>query len=108
MKSLTNQHWISLSGEPITGRIPPTLRIMNGVEPTPPQMGEIAHHYKLMTLALKVSIIPYMVQERTLVDGTRVRMVSSYGVDTVMVWPKALGQRGGTELFREVNRDFIR
>ena len=97
MKSLTNQHWISLSGEPITGRIPPTLRIMNGVEPTPPQMGEIAHHYELMTLALKVSIIPYVVQERTLVDGTRVRMVSSYGVDTVMVWPKALGQRGGTE-----------
>lgn len=87
MKSLTNQHWTSLSGEPITGRIPPTLRIMNGVEPTPLQMGEIAHHYKLMTHALKVSIIPYMVQERTLVDGTRVRMVSSYGVDTVMVWP---------------------
>ncbi len=87
MKSLTNQHWTSLSGEPITGRIPPTLRIMNGVEPTPPQMGEIAHHYKLMTLALKVSIIPYMVQERTLVDGTRIRMVSNYGTDTVMVWP---------------------
>jgi hypothetical protein len=97
VKSLTNQHWTSLSGEPITGRIPPTLRIMNGVEPTPPQMGEIAHHYKLMTLAMKVSIIPYMVQERTLVDGTRVRMVSSYGVDTVMAWP-AGGKKNNFDL----------
>ena len=95
MKSLTNQHWTSLSGEPITGRIPTTLRIMNGVEPTPPQMGEIAHHYKLMTLAMKVSVIPYMVQERTLVDGTRVRMVSSYGVDTVMAWPTGGSSEGG-------------
>ena len=97
MKSLTNQHWTSLSGEPITGRIPPTLRIMNGVEPTPPQMGEIAHHYKLMTLAMKVSVIPYMVQERTLVDGTRIRMVSSYGTDTVMVWPTG-GKKNNFEL----------
>jgi hypothetical protein len=36
---------------------------------------------------MKVSVIPFLIQERTLTDGTRIRMVSSYGTDTVMVWP---------------------
>ena len=85
--SLVNQNWIGLNGEPVTGRVPPRMVVMNGVEPSPQQMGMIAHHYKLLTYMMKVSVIPYMVQERTLVDGTRVRVVSSYGVDTVMVWP---------------------
>ena len=84
--SLANQNWISLNGEPITGRIPPRLLVMNGVQPNPQQMGEVAHHYKLLTFMMKVAVVPYLVQERTLRDGTRIRMVSSYGVDTVMVW----------------------
>ena len=87
MKSLVNQQWIGLSGEPVTGRIPPRLLVMNGVEPTPGQMGLIAHHYKLLTYALHTAVIPFLIQERTLVDGTRIRMVSNYGTDTVMVWP---------------------
>lgn len=99
MKSLVNQQWIGLSGEPVTGRIPPRLLVMNGVEPTPGQMGLIAHHYKLLTYALHTAVVPYMVQERTLVDGTRIRMVSNYGTDTVMVWPvggatKQIANRG--------------
>jgi hypothetical protein len=85
--SLVNQNWIGLNGEPVTGRIPPRLLVMNGVQPNPQQMGMIAHHYKLLTYMMQVSVIPHLVQERTLVDGTRIRMVSSYGTDTVMVWP---------------------
>lgn len=85
--SLRNQNWTDLHGNPITGRVPPVLQVMNGVPPNPQQMGMIAHHYKLLTYMMKVSVIPYLVQERTLPDGTRIRMVSDYGVDTVMVWP---------------------
>jgi hypothetical protein len=85
--SLVNQNWIGLNGEPVTGRIPPRLLVMNGVQPNPQQMGMIAHHYKLLTYMMKVSVIPFLIQERTLTDGTRIRMVSSYGTDTVMVWP---------------------
>ena len=91
--SLVNQNWTGLHGEPVTGRIPPRLRVMNGVQPDSQQMGMIAHHYKLLTYMMKVSVIPYLVQERTLADGTRIRMVSSYGTDTVYVWaPKEEGE----------------
>ena len=88
--SLVNQNWIGLNGEPVTGRIPPRLLVMNGVQPNPQQMGMIAHHYKLLTYMMKVSVIPFLIQERHLTDGTRIRMVSSYGTDTVMVWPASL------------------
>jgi hypothetical protein len=70
------------------------MLVMNGVQPNPQQMSMIAHHYKLLTYMMKVSVIPFLIQERTLVDGTRIRMVSSYGVDTVMVWPT-----GGSDSF---------
>ena len=85
--SLVNQNWIGLDGEPVTGRIPPRLRIMNGVQPNQQQMGMIAHHYKLLTYTTKVSVAPFLIQERHLTDGTRIRMVSNHGTDTVMVWP---------------------
>lgn len=93
--SLVNQNWTGLHGEPITGRIPPRLLVMNGVQPNPQQLGMIAHHYKLLTYAMQVSVIPFLIQERHLTDGTRIRMVSSYGTDTVMVWPTG---GGGDEL----------
>lgn len=92
--NLRNHNWTDLQGDPITGRMPPRMVVMNGVRPTPGQMGMVAHHYQLMTYALKVSIIPYMVQERTLTDGTRIRMVSNYGQDTVFVWPAGGGDAG--------------
>ena len=85
--SLRNQNWMSLHGKPITGRTPPRTVIMNGVQMSSQQAGEVAYHYKLLTYKMNTSIIPYMVQERRLSDGTRVRLVSSYGEDTVFVWP---------------------
>lgn len=85
--SLRNHHWTSLSGEPITGRVPPRLLVMNDAQLSQRQLGEVAHCYRMLSLAMLVSIIPYMVQERRLLDGTRVRLVSSYGEDTVYVWP---------------------
>lgn len=114
--SLRNQHWISLSGATTTGKVPPRLFVMNGAAMSPQQAGEVAHHYKLLTHKMAVSVIPYMVQERTLADGTRVRLVSSYGKDSVFVWPAsgksadASGARGfiaaATAAFLELGVDF--
>jgi len=59
--SLVNQNWIGLHGEPVTGRIPPRMLVMNGVQPNPQQMSMIAHHYKLLTYMMKVSVIPFLV-----------------------------------------------
>jgi len=95
--NLRNHNWTDLQGNAITGRAPPRMIVMNSVSPSPQQMGMVAHHYQLMTYAMKVSVIPYMVQERTLTDGTRIRMVSSYGQDTVYVWP-AGGDGSNVEL----------
>lgn len=84
-----DRNWLGLGGNPNTGRTPPVLCVMNGVQPSPQQMSLIAQCYRQQHDMRLTSITPYMVQERTLPDGTRVRMVSGYGVDKVMVWTAA-------------------
>lgn len=84
-----DRNWLDLGGKPNTGRTPPVLCVMNGVQPSPQQMSWIAQCYRQQHDMRLTSITPYMVQERTLPDGTRVRMVSGYGADKVMVWTAA-------------------
>ncbi len=85
MSNLVNQHWITIGGEPVTGRIPPRL-IVYGPELTKGQAGEVAHIYKLFCDANLVALGDYQVRNRVLSDGSRVRCVSINGVDTVYVW----------------------
>lgn len=87
MKNLLGTYWISLAGQPAIGRVPPSLQIMNGVHPSPQQLNQIARHYGVLVEAMHTSVAPYMRRERILGDGTFIRMVSSYGVDTLQVWP---------------------
>lgn len=88
MSRLVNQNWINFNGEPVTGRTPPSV-IVYGPPMTAQQQGEVAHAYKLFTDANLVSLGGYQVRNRTLSDGTRVRMLSINGVDTVQVWTSA-------------------
>lgn len=85
--SLLNQHWQSFSGEPITGRTPPQTRIMNDVPMNALQAAGVAHAYKLFTDAVSVTSSKFLTRDRTLLDGTRVRLASNQGIDVVMVWP---------------------
>lgn len=85
MSQLANPHWIAFNGEPITGRTPPTV-IVYGPPMTPQQQVEVAHAYRLFTTANLLALGGYQVRNRTLSDGTRVRMLSINGVDTVQVW----------------------
>lgn len=89
-----DRNWLGLGGKPHTGRTPPVLCVMNGVQPSPQQMSWIAQCYRQQHDMRLTSVTPYMVQERTLPDGTRVRMVSGYGVDKVMVWTAAAAESG--------------
>ena len=87
MSTLRNQHWLTIAGEPIAGRTPPQLRIY-GPELTPVQLGLVARVYKQFTDACQLSVAPRLTSDRVFPDGTRVRCVTLYGVDTVQVWTK--------------------
>lgn len=87
MSSLINQNWIGLDGKPVTGRVPPSIRMVSGVM-TPALMAEVAHRYQLFCLNKQTAVGDFFVSDRTLPDGSRVRIVSNMGVDVVMVWSK--------------------
>ena len=84
--SLFNQNWIGVNGEPVTGKVPPTLRVSYKLAPgalspksllpvLPPQvLGQTYHAYKLFTDAIRVTPHEhgYHVQNRKLnyvIDG---------------------------------------
>lgn len=89
--SLFNAGWIGFDGEPITGRVPAQVRVMNNAIVTPVQYAQLAHAYKLFTDAKRVSVCDFFVQNRILEDGSRVRMESMLGQDIVMIWPAGAG-----------------
>lgn len=88
MSALNNRHWIGFNGEPLTGRVPPELRVY-GPELTGYQRGEVYHIYKLFTDACLLALGDYQVRNRVLSDGSRVRCTSIMGRDTVQVWTSA-------------------
>lgn len=85
MSGLVNQHWIGFDGEPVTGRVPPSIRMMAGVM-TPEIMAEVAHRYHIFSLNKQTSVARYFVTNKKLPDGSRIRIVSNNGNDVVMVW----------------------
>lgn len=87
MSRLINQNWIGLDGKPVTGRVPPTIRMMAGAM-TPALMAEVAHRYQLFCLNKQAAVGDYFVSDRLLPDGSRARIISNMGVDVVMVWSK--------------------
>lgn len=90
MSLFNNPNYISFGGESVTGRVPPKTfvygRGMNAL-----QKGGVTHAYKLFCDMVRFSLAEYHVQERDLPDGTRIRMVSNNGIDTLHVWPAGGG-----------------
>lgn len=81
--------WLSLEGASVTGRAPPQLlvRAPDGIALSAEQYGSIAHAYKLFCDVVRGSTFPegLHVQNRTLADGSKLRMTSNLGVHTVTV-----------------------
>lgn len=96
---LNDPNTIDFDGTPVTGRVPPKLRVEGGRELTQQQAGAVMHAYKLFRDAARVSITDYQVQNRVLSDGTRVRLESIQDQDTVYVWPPE-SSGGYTDVFR--------
>lgn len=85
MTIFNNKDFITFAGEPITGRVPPRTTVY-GPTMNAAQFGGVAHAYKLFGDAYRLSPAGYHVQNRVLADGTKIRMTSNNGVDTVKVY----------------------
>ena len=85
MSLLVNQNWIGLDGTPVTGATPPQLLMMKG-RLTQKQYGAVAHAYHLFCLGKKVAVGEFFIANRTLKDGTRLRLESRQNIDRVLVW----------------------
>lgn len=95
MSRLINQNWIGLNGEPVTGRVPPQLIMMEGVL-TPRQYAQVTHAYQMFCMGKLTSTTDYFVADRRLTDGTRVRCESMQGRDRVLVW--SVAPKGSPEI----------
>lgn len=100
--TIFNQGWITLGGEPVTGRAPTQVlfHAEPGVEASPQQRGAVAHAYKLFCDAVKNSPFPdgYHIQHRTFPDGTKVQMTSNLNRHEVHVWIAGTANR--TPIYR--------
>jgi len=89
---VNNPDYLTFGGQPITGRIPPTMVVDGGVL-TQEQYGGVIHAYKLFCDMTKLALGDYQIANRILKDGTRVRMISINKADTVLVWPTGGGSQ---------------
>lgn len=85
MSGLQKQFWIGFDGEPLTGTPPPRMTVY-GPPLTREQEGGVNHAYRLFCIANQVALGEYQVRNRTLPDGTKIRMTSTNGRDHVEVW----------------------
>lgn len=85
--------FIQFDGTPVTGRAPARVRIPSGATLTGFQEGGVRKAYSAFRTSLNLSIAKFSIQERVLIDGTRIRMVSNQDQDVVYVWPPTLAGR---------------
>lgn len=63
------------------------LRVMNRNPLTDKQRAEADHHFKLHMLNVQTATPGYLVANRVLKDGSRLRIVSNGGMHQILVWP---------------------
>lgn len=83
--------FIAFDGTPVTGRVPTQVRTFGDL--TSIQAGMVRHAYAQFRSAVLTSVTGYMVQNRTLMDGSVVRMESMADQDVVTVWPRNTKER---------------
>ena len=84
--SLFDPVYLTAQGDPIPGRVPVRLVIEDGGAPTARQLAEIEAVYADFCTAKRLSVVRYHDAQRTLSDGSQVRLNSIAGVDTVHAW----------------------
>lgn len=86
MSQLNDPVFIDFDGTPIPGRVPPKLTVHGGPL-SQGQYGAVAHAFRRFKDSVRGSKAEYLVQNKVLKDGTKVRMVSIQDHDYVHVWP---------------------
>jgi len=87
---INQKNWITFDGEPIGGHLPATIEVYpSSSVMTPVQEGWVANSYQLFCDVVRNTPNPsgYHVQNRTAIDGSKLRMESNNGQHTVRVWP---------------------
>jgi hypothetical protein len=83
--SLLNNSFIRFPGEPITGRVPTSVRILGSEKPTETTMALVDAAYEKFCQRINTSIAGVNTYSTVLSDGTRVRFISINGVDTILI-----------------------
>lgn len=99
MSVLPTLNWLDLHGNPNMGVTAPVVTVLSGTL-TPLRRSELMQRYQHFCMAKLTMVGDCMVLSATLSDGTRVRMETMQGRDTVKVWaldakkPKRPSQAG--------------
>jgi hypothetical protein len=89
--NLINGTFLTFEGEPVPGRMPTRVITLGENPMTPDQANAVVQMYQLFCAANAVSPALFSVVNRTLEDGTSVRMESRDGDDRVFVTPASTG-----------------
>ena len=87
MSNFTPALFLTPTGDPLLGRPPPRLHVLGGFEPTQDQMAQAEHAYLQFCDQVRLSPAKHHIQELDLDDGSWLRLVSSYGVDEIVMRP---------------------
>lgn len=93
--SLQYHNWITLEGISVPGAVPPQVLVRGPFPLTSAQRSQLAGAYLLFSHRKRTGITPYLTQQVTLADGTRVRFESIQNRDRVFVEPPG-GERRET------------
>ncbi len=83
---LHDSSFLTRDGEPLTGRKPPVVNVMVG-RLNRRQEDELRHLYREFCDRKMLSLAQHHAVERTMTDGSRVRIQSIQDADQVLVWP---------------------
>src|SRR5574337_132671 len=89
--TLVDQNWITLAGQPIGGRTP-TQTLVFGNPMNSAQSGWVRQAYHQFCTEKLTSTGQYLMRGAQFADGTRIRITSINGVDTVRVWTPGVPQ----------------
>lgn len=95
MSKFHDPHWIAFNGDPLTGKTPPRVDVF-GPPMSDGEYGEAFHAYKLFCDCKNTMVGEFLSQDRTLVNGTRIHMTSTNGLDVVQVFTNP--RKGGRPL----------
>lgn len=86
MSLLNDPNFMAFDGTPVTGRTPVSAKVY-GRELSEAQRNEAAGFFSRFKTSVRLSIANHQTRWETFTDGSVMYMASSYGIDSVIIWP---------------------